>query len=111
VGRRLAAAQRIRAVLTRQMAGPTRGARGRDERTSGAGVHRWRDRREPGRRGAPALPHAAARQPPQRRRREKESTSAIVPRYQRQMPAVNKAVVATYLVGSNALNLHFHFER
>jgi putative transposase len=31
----------------------------------------------------------------------KEWTSAIVPRYQRLMPAVNEAVVATYLAGGN----------
>src|SRR2546426_12467143 len=31
----------------------------------------------------------------------KEWTSRIVPRYQRRMPEVNEAVVATYLAGSN----------
>jgi putative transposase len=31
----------------------------------------------------------------------KEWTSAIVPRYQRRMPEVNEAVVATYLAGGN----------
>src|SRR5882762_4085113 len=31
----------------------------------------------------------------------KEWTSSIVPRYQRRMPEVNEAVVATYLAGSN----------
>jgi putative transposase len=31
----------------------------------------------------------------------KEWTSAIIPRYQRRMPEVNEAVVATYLVGGN----------
>ena len=31
----------------------------------------------------------------------KEWTSAIIPRYQRRMPEVNEAVVATYLAGSN----------
>jgi len=32
---------------------------------------------------------------------EKEWTSAIVPRYQRRMPEVNEAVIATYLAGGN----------
>jgi hypothetical protein len=31
----------------------------------------------------------------------KEWTSAIIPRYQRRMPEVNEAVVATYLAGGN----------
>jgi putative transposase len=31
----------------------------------------------------------------------KEWTSAIVPRYQRRMPEVNEAVIATYLAGGN----------
>src|SRR2546427_2392252 len=31
----------------------------------------------------------------------KEWTSAIIPRYQRRMPEVNEAIVATYLAGSN----------
>src|SRR5439155_14513298 len=31
----------------------------------------------------------------------KEWTSAIVPRYQRRMPEVNEAIVATYLAGGN----------
>jgi hypothetical protein len=31
----------------------------------------------------------------------REWTSAIVPRYQRRMPAVNEAVIATYLAGGN----------
>src|SRR5437667_10916629 len=33
--------------------------------------------------------------------RAQEWTSAIVPRYQRRMPEVNEAVVATYLAGDN----------
>src|SRR2546422_10939973 len=35
----------------------------------------------------------------------KEWTSRIVPRYQRRMPEVNQAIVATYLAGGNARRL------
>ena len=36
----------------------------------------------------------------------KEWTSRIVPRYQRRMPEVNEAVVATYLAGGNTRRIH-----
>jgi len=37
---------------------------------------------------------------------EKEWTSTIVPRYQRRMPEVNEAVIATYLAGGNTRRIH-----
>jgi putative transposase len=40
----------------------------------------------------------------------KEWTSSIVPRYQRRMPEINEAVVATYLAGGNTRRIRGAFQ-
>jgi len=41
----------------------------------------------------------------------KELTSRIVPRYQRRLPEVNEAIVATYLAGATPVGFVGHFSR